>query len=144
MVASRCTAVKSDVLSFPGRRPCVCVGPLMVLGCIVCSAVHKQDVWRAKCRRGYWLSSQTSLPLYAWALNWHCWLHKGTELSGKASVETAGSRPLVVSTLSRFSTHTGAHGSDASYPSLSVNKQGNVSELLGKHSMCTGWDFTAL
>lgn len=35
---------------------------------------------------------------FPFSQNWHCRLHKGTQLSGKASVGTAGSQRLVVST----------------------------------------------
>lgn len=42
------------------------------------------------------VSERSSAP--ARVQNWPSGLHKGAQLSGKASVETAGSRHLVVST----------------------------------------------
>lgn len=130
----------------------------------VYNLVH--NVWRSKCRRGHWLFFQTVPPLQP-VQNWHCRLHKGTWLSGKASVETAGSQPLVFSThifslcmplcihahthtqtQQEAHTHTHFHAGRTQSAtlhtiwSLSINKRSYVSGLPGKHGMCVSWTLT--
>lgn len=90
------------------------------------------------------------------AQNWQCSLHLGARFSGKASVETAESQPLgCFNTCLLFFLYlcvrtrtnimlTGQVKSCSPHTqicSLSINKQGYVSLLLGKHGTCVSWDF---
>lgn len=65
---------------------------------------------------------------------WHCRLHKAAWLSGKASVETAGSRPLVVSTRINppFYGSQAESTSSSTICSLSANKQDYVNGAAGQ------------
>lgn len=100
-MASRCTLLKSDCFyRVSSWLTALCVAALMVLSvytlrnvcillsfysCTQCMAVQMQT----------WPLAVFSDRLFppARLQNWHCRLHKGTQLSGKASVETAGSQP---------------------------------------------------
>lgn len=165
-MASRCTPLKSNCFyRVSSWLTALCVAALMVLSVY---ALRNVRILRSfySCTQCMEIQMQTwPLAVFSDRLfpparlqNWHCRLHKGTQLSGKASVETAGSQPLVVSrhifslpmplcvcahTDALRNAHRPTGQMQSASPHiicwLSINKQSYVSGLPGKHGMCVSW-----